>query len=65
MTRSDRPTWVELLSADFSWFPPLVSSRTGKKYEEWKECVEDATDDELEKLWHEIEEYRMRKLYEH
>jgi hypothetical protein len=64
ITRSDRYTWTLLMSADFSWFPNLVETRINKKIEDWKKCIDLANDEELEKLWHEIEEYRIRKIYE-
>ncbi len=64
ITRSDRYTWALLMSADFSWFPNLVETRINKKIEDWKKCIDLANDEELEKLWHEIEEYRIRKIYE-
>jgi hypothetical protein len=40
----------------------LKSVTVGKELS-FKECVEQASDDELEQLWHEIEEYRIRKIW--
>ena len=64
ITRADRYTFTLLLSADFSWFYWKVKGRIGDETMDYKDCVEKATIDELRKLFHSIEEYRMEKILE-
>lgn len=59
--RSDRHTWTLLLSANFSWFHYKIKQRAKREEIDWKECVDIATEDELKKLFKEIEEYRVEQ----
>ena len=61
--RNDRFTNMILLSADFSWFWIKVTNRLKNKNLDVKECVEKANMEELRKLFHEIEEYRIDKYF--
>lgn len=61
--RSDRCTWVVLLSSDFNWFYHKVRARLNEDID-FLECLEKATLDELRKLYHCIEEYRIEQLYD-